>query len=80
MSMNAQLRIGSHPADQGGEAPPVQAESEESRLLKHEVARYIAQMTTELGGMARGADMDLLAYFLDMCRVEAHVQLDRYDA
>lgn len=59
-------------------AAPV--ESEESRLLKHEVARYIAQMTTELGGMARGANMDLLAYFLDMCRVEAHVQLDRYEA
>ncbi len=46
-------------------------------MLKHEVARYIVQMTNELSGMARSANMELLAYFLDMSRVEANVQLQR---
>jgi hypothetical protein len=52
-------------------------ETEDSRMLKHEVARYIVQMTNELSGMARSANMELLAYFLDMSRVEANVQLQR---
>lgn len=80
MTISAQRRIGTTPASdirQTENAPP---ESEETRLVKHEVARYIAQMTAELGGMARGANMDLLAYFLDMCRVEANVQLERFEA
>lgn len=55
-------------------------ESEDSRMLKHEVARYIVQMTNELSGMARSANMELLAYFLDMSRVEANVQLQRNES
>jgi hypothetical protein len=39
--------------------------------LAIESARYIAQMSGELASMARNANLDLLAYFLDMARVEA---------
>jgi hypothetical protein len=40
-------------------------------MLALEAAQYIAQMSAELAVMARGANLDLLAYFLDMARVEA---------
>ena len=80
MTISAQRRIGSIPADDIGQPDAPPPENAESRLVKHEVARYIAQMTAELGGMARGANMDLLAYFLDMCRVEANVQMERFEA
>ncbi len=36
-----------------------------------ESAQYIAQMSAELASIARKANLDLLAYFLDMARVEA---------
>jgi hypothetical protein len=38
-----------------------------------ETAHYISQMTTEMASIARAADMQLLAYFLDMARLEANV-------
>ncbi len=39
--------------------------------LALESARYIAQMSGELAVIARSANLDLLAYFLEMARVEA---------
>jgi hypothetical protein len=39
--------------------------------LALESARYIAQMAGELASIARSSNLDLLAYFLDMARVEA---------
>ncbi len=36
-----------------------------------EVARYVGQMAAELAGLARSARLDVLAYFLDMARLEA---------
>ncbi len=36
-----------------------------------DVAVYIAQMTTELGHMARSAKLDVLAYLLAIARTEA---------
>ncbi len=36
-----------------------------------ETARYIAALTAELSMMARRAELPLLAYFLDMARMEA---------
>jgi hypothetical protein len=35
-----------------------------------DVARYIADMTLQLGSMASGAKLDLLAYFLNMAHAE----------
>lgn len=39
--------------------------------LTVEVAHYIAQMTGEMSGMARAANLELLGYFLEMARIEA---------
>jgi hypothetical protein len=36
-----------------------------------EVARYIAAMSEELLWLARGADLPMLAFLLDMVRIEA---------
>jgi len=49
------------------QAPPPPADP----VLALESAQYIAQMSAELASMARSANLDLLAYFLDMARVEA---------
>jgi hypothetical protein len=36
-----------------------------------ETAQYIAEFTAELAFLARRADLDVLAYLLDMARLEA---------
>lgn len=36
-----------------------------------DVARYIGQLAAEMAVMARGARLDVLAYLLEMARVEA---------
>ena len=38
---------------------------------REDVAIYLAQITAELATLARGAQFDLLAYFLEMARIEA---------
>lgn len=38
------------------------------------LAAYIGQMALEMSSMARAANFDLLAYFLDMARIEANIQ------
>ena len=40
-----------------------------------EIARYIAQMTAEMAGMAGAARLEMLAYFLDMARNEAEMAI-----
>lgn len=35
------------------------------------VSAYIGEMTAELAGMARQAELDVLAYLLDIARLEA---------
>ncbi|WP_372423469.1 hypothetical protein [Salinarimonas chemoclinalis] len=42
-----------------------------SPLSREEAARYIGAITAELGEIARRSDLDLLAYFLEMARMEA---------
>jgi hypothetical protein len=46
-----------------------------------ETARYVAEFSAELSYLARKANLDLLAYLLDMARLEAirTVQTDRKD-
>lgn len=36
-----------------------------------ETARYIAELTTGLSSLARGSGLDVLAYLLDIARLEA---------
>ena len=41
------------------------------------VAEYIAAITAELAGMAGGARLDMLTYFLNMARLEAEFHMHR---
>jgi hypothetical protein len=42
-----------------------------TRLSPEETARYIAEFSAELSYLARRSKLDLLAYLLDMARLEA---------
>lgn len=42
-----------------------------------QVATYIAQMSSEMVAMSRASGLELLAYFLDMARIEALTQARR---
>ncbi len=44
-----------------------------------DVAAYLAQMSDEMSRLARSAGLDLLAYFLDMARLEARARSGRFD-
>ena len=50
----------------------------ENEQIRAEVAEYISTMAVELATMARAANFDVLAYFLDMARMEAKVRADEY--
>lgn len=41
--------------------------------MQLEVAAYIEEISTELGAMARAAQLSSLAYFVDMTRLEAEI-------
>ncbi|SDR51944.1 hypothetical protein SAMN05444161_5149 [Rhizobiales bacterium GAS191] len=51
----------------------------QSKSVQREVARYIGQMSAELSSMARKSDFDLLAYFLEMARVEARALVRKFE-
>ena len=42
-----------------------------------DIARYVADMAAQLEAMSEAADLDLLAYFLGMAKVEAETFLHR---
>ena len=42
------------------------------RNRTEDVAAYVSQMAGEMASMARSARLDLLAYFLEMARIEAN--------
>lgn len=67
---------GARPISSGS---PVAALAGEPHLseLQQETAHYIERMSAELLRMAKSADMETLAYFLDMARLEASIQLKR---
>jgi hypothetical protein len=50
-----------------------------SEVRSEDVAAYLAQMSDEMGRLARSAGLDLLAYFLDMARLEARARSGRFD-
>ena len=61
-----------------GKAPPTKdlPEAEEgahpgSMMSPEETAQYVAEFSAELSYLARKANLDLLAYLLDMARLEA---------
>ncbi|WP_188410083.1 hypothetical protein [Agaricicola taiwanensis] len=52
------------------------ADPKTDSLEARETARYVAAMATSLSDMARRDGLDLVAYFLEMARVEA-LQVER---
>ncbi|MGL4494357.1 MAG: hypothetical protein ACRCUX_00975 [Beijerinckiaceae bacterium] len=66
------------PSDVAGQLLPPESAAEVlmASVKPHDpqVALYIAHLTGELGAMARAGGFDLLAYFLDMARIEANIQ------
>ncbi len=48
--------------------------------LQLEVAVYIEGISSELRLMARSARLEALAYFLEMARLEASIQIERQSA
>jgi hypothetical protein len=61
----APARLGTPPTSRLPEPQPA------DEALALESAQYIAQMSAELASIARASNLDLLAYFLEMARVEA---------
>ncbi|PZU92509.1 MAG: hypothetical protein DI527_09245 [Chelatococcus sp.] len=48
-----------------------------SEADQYETAAYIEALSAELRAMARGAGLEGLAYFLEMVRIEASIQVER---
>ena len=73
MALPDPVHILSQSVNPGCEAPPRLSASGKQLdpQVVEELSRYIAQMSGELASMARSVRQDLLAYFLDMARVEA---------
>lgn len=49
-----------------------------SQVDRYETAAYIESLSAELRAMARGAGLESLAYFLEMVRIEASIQVERH--
>ncbi|MBX9907736.1 MAG: hypothetical protein K2Z25_03395 [Beijerinckiaceae bacterium] len=45
--------------------------------MQLEVALYIESLSAELRTMARESELESLAYFLEMARIEASIQVER---
>ncbi len=59
--------------DFGLKSPPSPTGEEGANAVRSvaETAHYVAQLSGELAGMARTARLDVLAYFLEMAKLEA---------
>ena len=57
--------------------PGIPEPADEAMAL--ESAKYIAQMSAELASIARASHLDLLAYFLEMARVEANSSIRKLE-
>ena len=71
----APKRLGNSPISRLPEPPEPADEA-----LAQESAQYIAQMSAELASIARASNLDLLAYFLEMARVEATSSIRRFES
>ena len=63
---------GANEVDRAGE------EAAPRLALRLDVAVYIESMSAELRQMARSANLDALAYFLEMARLESSLQITRH--
>lgn len=65
------------PSPATGHRYPDQRDIPVSRATQRDVAGYIEGLTASLRAMAQAAELDSLAYFLEMARLEASIQGDR---
>jgi hypothetical protein len=56
---------------------PYRTQTHSSLATQREVAGYIEGLTAGLRAMAQSANLDSLAYFLEMARLEASIQGER---
>jgi hypothetical protein len=70
MKMSQDVR-GSRLANGGAEVVAQMAEASTPPIRPESAAAYIADITTELAGIARGSRLDVLAYLLDIAQLEA---------
>lgn len=68
--------IGPGPMDGASPAPDA-ALIRDVAAMQLEVALYIESISAQLASMARESDLDDLAYFIDMARIEASIQVER---
>ena len=61
----------------GGRKPGYRGEMGTAHATQREVAGYIEGLSASLRIMAQSADLDSLAYFLEMARLEASIQGER---
>ncbi|PZO04315.1 MAG: hypothetical protein DCF30_00865 [Hyphomicrobiales bacterium] len=60
-----------------GKSPLSMSQTNDPRIKQHDVAAYIERLTGDLRAMSRSVDLDSLAYFLEMARLEASLQVER---
>ena len=65
------------PRTSDGKSPPNASQTKDPRITQHDVAAYIERLTGDLRAMSRSVDLDSLAYFLEMARLEASLQVER---
>ncbi len=70
-SLPQNLRPAGPSASAGSNALASEPRATPAETNSKDAAEYIAQMTAELMGIAATSKLDLLAYFLDMARMEA---------
>jgi hypothetical protein len=61
----------------GGKTPSNRQEAGPHPVMQSEVAGYIEGLAAEMRAMAHSVDLDSLAYFLEMARLEASIQVQR---
>ena len=52
-------------------------QSSDLRVTQRDVAAYIERLAGDLRAMSQSADLGSLAYFLEMARLEASIQVER---
>lgn len=74
VSSNTRNTIGGLPSFQTPNDNPhaIRKDRPDKREAQRETAHYIHQMATDLCVMAKQADLDFLAYLIDMARIEAY--------
>ena len=57
--------------------PRIASQATDLRITQHDVATYIERLAGDLRAMSQSVNLDSLAYFLEMVRLEASLQVER---